>query len=119
MPTPPSETSWAEVSMPSREPATRTAPSSSSRGRSTAGGDPRQGGAAELGGGIAEQQDGVAFGGEATRGAALHVVEDAHDTDDRGGQDRDAAGGVVEADIAAGDGESERAAAVSEPAAGL
>jgi hypothetical protein len=79
----------------------------------------RPGGPAELRPGGAQQQDGLAAGPPAGGDAGADVVVHAQDADDRRRVDRDVAGLVVEADVAAGDRQAEVAAGVGQAADGL
>ena len=83
-------------------------------------GDLRPDRAVELVAGVAEKNQRLAgFGAEPGRDAALHVVDDAEHTDDRGRQDRRRPGLVVEADVAAGDRNAKCRTTIGEPADGL
>ena len=78
------------------------------------------GGTVELVAGVAQQQQGLAgVLADAGDGAAPDVIDDAEHADHRGGQDVHPGGLVVEADIAAGDGDPELRAAVGDAVDGL
>ncbi|CDZ90877.1 hypothetical protein RHRU231_760036 [Rhodococcus ruber] len=76
--------------------------------------------AVELVAGLPQQDERLArLEAEAGGDAAVHVVDHAEHGDDRGRQDRSGPGLVVEADVAAGDGNAELRAPVGETAHGL
>ena len=81
--------------------------------------DRRPGRAAELRTRLAEQQQRLAVRPPAAGDAAADVLVHAEHADDRRRVDRDVAGLVVEADVAAGDRQAELAAAVGQAADGL
>ena len=124
---PPSETSWAEVTAPSRAASTmqrrqRLLGGEVDRGRQAtevAVHDVRPLAAGQLLAGLAEQQHGLALGHEAGARARGDVVDHAEGRHHRRRQDRGLAGLVVEADVAAGHRDAEHEAGVLEAAAGL
>ena len=75
--------------------------------RQAAGGQALPGRAAELDPGLAQEPDVQAGPGEGGRDGGGGVLEEAEDADDRGGVDGAAGRLVVEADVAAGDGQAE------------
>src|ERR1700733_13593580 len=121
---PPSERSCALASMPAAAAAVTRIASCRSASRSAAGGRPPPGwGAASAHAGPpdllarpAEQHPPGAVGGEAGGEPLPDVVVDAKDADDRGRVDGGGARLVVQADVAAGDGDAEVLAAIGEAA---